>query len=176
MLMGFCILIPFAFLTTYATQELHIPYSGAASLLAVIAVAGICGKLLLARLSDTLGRVKMMMLCGAFTGVGGLGMALVSGHFGLALFAAVFGIGYGAIWPLYAAASRDFFPQERAGSVVGLWTVYLGIGSIVSPILAGWTIDRSGGYFQAFMLIAISGVTAMLLLIPIINHRREGKP
>jgi MFS family permease len=167
MLLSFCILIPFTFLATYAAQELLIPYKSATGLVAVIAVAGVFGKLGLGPLSDTAGRIKVMMLCGALTAAGGLGIVYAQGFSVLILFTAIFGIGYGTIWPVYAAAARDFFSKEYAGAVVGLWTLYHGIGSMLSPIIAGWTIDATGGYVWAFVLAVISAVMSVLLLIPV---------
>jgi MFS family permease len=168
MLLSFSILIPFAFLATYATQELLIPYKSATVLVAVIGVTGAIGKLVLGHISDIAGRIWVMMLCGVLTAAGGLGMAYVQGFSWLILFTAVFGIGYGTIWPVYAAAARDFFSKEYAGSVVGLWTLYHGIGSILSPLISGWTIDATGSYVWAFFLTVISGVMSVLLLIPIL--------
>ena len=167
LLLSFSILIPFTFLTTYATQELMIPYKSATGLVAVIAVVGAFGKLVLGHLSDKVGRIRVMMLCGAFTAVGGLGLASTQGFFELILFAAIFGVGYGTIWPVYAASSRDFFSKDYAGSVVGLWTLYHGIGSMLSPIIAGWTIDATGSYVWAFILVMISSAISLLLLLPI---------
>ena len=174
MLIAFSILIPYTFLTTYATQELHIPYKSATGLIAVIAIAGIFGKLVLGHISDIVGRLRVMMLCGVFTAAGGLGMAFGQGFSMLAFSAAVFGIGYGAIWALYAASARDFFPKEHTGSVIGLWTLYLGIGSILSPVMAGWIIDSSGGYRGAFVLVTVSAVAASLLLVPMHGEKSSG--
>ena len=168
MLLSFSILIPFAFLATYANEELLIPYKSATLLVAVIGVTGAFGKLVLGHLSDIAGRIWVMMLCGVLTAAGGLGMAYVQGFSWLILFTAVFGIGYGTIWPVYDAAARDFFSKEYAGSVVGLWTVCHGIGSMLSPLIGGWTIDVTGSYGWAFLLTAISGVMSLLLLIPIL--------
>ena len=171
MLIAFSILIPFAFLATYATQELHIPYKSATGLIAVVAIAGVFGKLVLGHISDIVGRLRVMMLCGVFTAAGGLGMAFGQGFSMLVLSAAVFGIGYGAIWAVYAASAQDFFPREHTGSVIGLWTLYLGIGSILSPVMAGWIIDSTGGYRGAFVLVTASAVMASLLLVPM--HREK---
>jgi predicted MFS family arabinose efflux permease len=171
MLIAFSILIPYAFLATYANQELSISYKSAAGLIGIIAVAGVFGKLVLGYISDRVGRIRVMMLCGVFTAVGGLGMALGQGFSLLVLSTAVFGVGYGAIWALYAASARDFFPVEQTGSVIGLWTLYLGIGSILSPVLAGWIIDSTGGYRGAFFLVTLSGVLASLLLLPVLGEK-----
>jgi MFS family permease len=167
LLISFSILIPFAFLTAYATQELKIPYQSAAGLVAVIGFAGAIGKLVLGHISDMAGRIKVMMLCGVLTAVGGLGLAYAQGFIVLILFTAVFGVGYGTIWPVYAASARDLFSKDYSGSIVGLWTLYHGLGSILAPVFAGWTIDATGTYVWAFILTVISGAMSLLLLLPL---------
>jgi MFS family permease len=143
------------------------PYEAATRLIAVIAIAGVFGKLLLGHLSDTLGRIRVMILCGALVATGCLGMAYFQRYVTLILFTSVFGIGYGAIWPVYAASAADYFSRRSAGSVVGLWTIYLGIGSVISPVMTGWTIDVTGGYVWAFILAMISAAISSLLLLPL---------
>lgn len=172
LLISFSILIPFTFLTTYATQELEIPYQSAAWLVALIGIAGAIGKLFLGHLSDKAGRVKVMMLCGLLTGSGGLGMAYAPGFSLLFVATIVFGVGYGTIWPVYAASSRDLFSDECSGSIVGLWTVYHGLGSVLAPIFAGWTIDSTGTYLWAFILVVISSALSLLLLFPLMKAEK----
>jgi MFS family permease len=167
LLISFSILIPFVFLTAYATQELRIPYASAAGLVAVIGVAGAVSKLILGHISDIVGRIKVMMLCGILTAVGGLGLAYAQNFIMLILFTCVFGAGYGTIWPVYAASARDLFSKEYSGTIVGLWTVCHGLGSILAPVFAGWVIDTTGTYVWAFVLTVISGAISSLLLLPL---------
>jgi MFS family permease len=167
LLISFSILIPFAFLPAYATQELKIPYQSAGGLVAVIGVAGAIGKLVLGHISDIAGRIKVMMLCGVLTAVGGLGLAYAQDFTVLILFTAVFGVGYGTIWPVYAASARDLFSKDYSGSVVGLWMLCHGLGSILAPVFAGWTIDATGTYVWAFILTVISSAISLLLLLPL---------
>jgi MFS family permease len=174
LLISFSILIPFLFLTVYAIQELKISYSSAAAFLAVAGVAGAIGKLILGPISDFVGRVKVMMLCGVLIAAGGLGFAYAREFVVLMVFTAVFGVGYGTIWPVFAASARDFFPKEYAGSIVGLWTVFHGLGSIVAPVLAGWTIDATGTYYWAFILTVTSAILSSLLLLPLLEG--DGRP
>ena len=108
-----------------------------------------------------------MMLCGALVAAGCLGMAYFQRYLILVLCTFVFGIGYGAIWPVYAASAVDFFSKGSAGAVVGLWTIYLGVGSMLSPVVTGWTIDATGGYVWAFLLAVIGAAISLLLLLPI---------
>jgi MFS family permease len=150
-------------------QELMIPYQSAAGLVALIGVVGAIGKLVLGHLSDNVGRIKIMMLCGVLTAIGGLGMAFAQGFVFLFVSTVVFGVGYGTIWPVYAASSRDLFSHDYSGSIVGLWTLYHGIGSVLAPVFAGWTIDATGTYVWAFILVAISSALSLLLLFPLVK-------
>jgi MFS family permease len=164
---SFSILIPFTFLISYATQKLMIPYASATSLLLVIAVVGAIGKLILAYVSDRAGRIEIMMLCGLLTAFGSLGMAYGHALSTLCLFSAIFGIGYGTIWAVYAACARDLFPGDYSGSIIGCWTLFHGLGSIIAPVLSGWTIDRSGTYTWAFILAVSGSLVSLLLLLPV---------
>jgi MFS family permease len=81
----------------------------------------------------------------------------------------IYGMGYGAVWPLYAAAASDFFPKSKAGSIVGIWTVFLGGGFIVAPVLCGWTIDVTGSYIWTFLMGVCSGLLSALFLTPLLK-------
>lgn len=173
LLVGFSVLIPYTFLSTYALTDLKISYENATRLLAVIAIMGIAGKLTFGTLSDKIGRIRMMVLGSVFLAAGSLGMAF-STRPSIVLFTAVFGVGYGSVWPLYAAAAQDYFTKKYAGSVIGLWTVCLGIGSIIAPVLGGWSIDKTGSFEAAFILGFICAVISFLLLLMVPRSVQAG--
>ncbi len=167
LLVGFTVLVPYTFLSAYAKQSLGFPYAFATRLITVMAACGMAGKLVLGMLSDTAGRVRVMMLCSLAMGTGSLAMAYSPHPWMLYGAAGTFGVGFGAVWPVYAAAAPDFFPTQLAGSVIGLWTLFLGVGSILSPVVCGWTIDCTGGYTWAFVLGLISAMGSCMFLIPV---------
>jgi len=109
------------------------------------------------------------MLCGLLTASGTLGMAYAHKFSMLFIFSGIFGIGYGTIWAVYAASARDLFPKSYSGSVIGLWTLYHGLGSMISPVLSGWIIDATGTYVWAFILAMSCSFLSLLLLLPIIK-------
>lgn len=163
---GFAIIIPFTFLTTFASQELDFTYTGAARLVMAIGVSAVIGKILLGSFSDRIRRIYIMMLCAVLIAGGCAGMAY-GGGWVLVSFTVIFGVGYGAVWSMYAASASDYFSKELAGTVVGLWTLYLGIGSTISPVIAGWLGDHTGTLLWSFMLAAAGGMVSLILLIPI---------
>ena len=172
LMVGFAVLVPYTYLSTYAVEILGFPYSASARFITTIAVAGLVGKLFLATLSDTLGRIAVMMMCCICMALGCGGMLIFSAGLGIYGACIVFGLGFGAVWPVYAAAAPDFFPKDSAGSVIGLWTVFLGVGSIVSPILCGWTIDLTHRYDWTFALGISAALAAVIFLMPGLSKKR----
>lgn len=168
LLVGFNVLVPFTFLPVYTRESLGLPYASATRFVAIIALCGIGGQLTLGMLSDAWGRIRVMKLCGVIMGLGCLAMVLARQPWVLYGCTGLYGLGYGAVWPVYGAAASDFFSKAHTGGIVGLWTVFLGVGSIVSPVVCGWTIDAGGGdYTWALSLGLISGILSAVVLLAV---------
>jgi MFS family permease len=165
---GIAITVPFTFLSTYAVQELSYSSIIAANVMTVLGIGAIASKLIIGPISDKTGRLKMMLLCGFFIGLGVLGMSF---HNIITLFIAVFifSLGYGAIWAMYAAAASDYFDRESSGTIVGIWTVFLGIGLALAPVISGWLADVTGTLTWSFVLGGTGGILSVILLIPLLK-------
>jgi MFS family permease len=172
LLVGFNVLIPYTFLPVYARDALQLSYPASTRFVGIIALCGVAGQLTLGPLSDRVGRLRVMIICGLVMGLGCLAMALARNPSHLYAATAFYGCGYGAVWPVYAAAASDFFPKDHTGGVVGLWTFLLGLGSIFSPVICGLTIDVTGEYRWALLLGLLSGILSGVLLF-VLNARRR---
>lgn len=170
---GFAIIIPFTFLNTYACKELAMPYETAGFLITLTGIGGLVGKLTLGPLSDTFGRAVILLVCAALVTAGALGMAYSTGV-ALQVVTFLFGVGYGACWGMYAACASDYFSKKSVGAILGTWSLYLGIGSFVAPIVSGWAADRSGTLQSAFIVAACGGVASLLLLLPLLKTEKQG--
>lgn len=167
LLIAFSVLIPLTFTITFAVQELMLPYHVAARLITVMAASSIIGKLILGFFSDALGRINTMIVCGILVAIANLGIVYFPGLSAIYLSMAIFGFGQGAIWPLYALCASDYFPERSTGFIVGLWTLFFGFGSILSPIVSGWIADLTGRFMGSFLLAIVTAIISLLLLIPI---------
>jgi MFS family permease len=170
---GFNVIIPYTFVPVYAKEALGLPYSTTTRFVAIMALSGIAGQLTLGPLSDTVGRIRVMMICGVIMALACLGLALSAQPWMLYVFSSCFGYGYGAVWSAYGAAASDFFPKAHTGGIVGLWTFLLGVGSVISPVACGWTIDATGGYVWAFVLGLFSGLLSAMVLAAVGAQRRR---
>jgi len=165
---GFSIIVPFTFISTYAVQELSLSYDSATRLITIIGVGGVTGKLLLGPISDKWGRITILVISAILIAGGNLAMAYSRG-WALIAFTFIFGLGYGACWSMYAACASDFFSKQAAGKIIGLWTVYLGTGTMLSPIIAGWIADTTGTLMWSFLIAMAGGIASLLLLLPMLR-------
>jgi MFS family permease len=86
-----------------------------------------------------------------------------------------FGFFYGAIWPMYGACARDFFPKEMTGRVFGLMTIFYGLGAMSSPPLTGYLADITGTFRWSFGLGASMALIAALCIRLISGREVSGK-
>lgn len=169
LLTGFAVMVPLTFLVTYANQDLSFSYEAATRLIVITGASAIAGKIILGYVSDKVRRKYILVLCGLLITAGCAGTAWLSGP-AFYLSVALFGVGYGAVWALYAACASDYFDRSLSGIIVGLWTVFLGVGLTLSPIIAGWLADITGGLTWSFIVAGIGGLVSVFFLVPL------GKP
>ena len=161
---GFSVLIPLTFITTYAVQELTVRYDEATRLITIIGVTSLVGKLVLGSLSDVVGRIKAIIICQIMIAIGSLGVIYSPNLFTVQLSVALYGFGQGAIWPLYALCAPDYFSKSSTGLIVGFWTLFLGVGFMISPVIAGWIADVTGRFMWSFMLAVVTSIISTVLL------------
>jgi MFS family permease len=153
------------FIVTYGVIELSIPYPVASLFISVIAFSGVIGGFLLMILSDYIGRKKSLMIIQTIVMVGILFILLAGHHISLMLLGTgIFGFVYGAIWPMYGACARDYFPKDVSGTVFGLMTIFYGVGAMVSPVLTGLLADVTGTFRWSFGLGALASLMAAVLI------------
>jgi MFS family permease len=173
MLASFAIMIPLTFVKSYAHVELGLEQAASTTLFTIIGFVGIIGALTIPILSDRIGRRLALMACNAITAAGLLGSAVLArprNYFDVALCNAVIGIGYGAMWPLYAALVKDIYCWGVMGSITGLWTLLCGIGLLTSPTIGGFVADSYSSYRPAYMVGFVTAL-ASIVLIAVLGFR-----
>jgi len=153
------------FIITYGAMELQIPYRVASIFITVISFSGVFGGILLMGLSDYIGRRKSLVIIQTSIGMSILfAMGARNCIFSLMLGMGCFGFLFGAIWPMYAACVRDYFPKEVTGTVFGLLTIFYGIGTMLSPAITGYLADLTGTFRWSFGLGAFTCFVSALLI------------
>ncbi len=163
------------FIVTYGTLELNISYRISSLFITLIAFSGVAGGFILTTISDYIGRKRSLIIIQSSITMG-IFLILWSGnHISYLIFATLFfGFLYGAIWPLYATCVRDYFPRDMAGTILGLLTIFYGVGVMISPFLTGYIADTTGTFRWAFFLSGL-GSLCSAFIIGCLEKKNVGK-
>ena len=153
------------FIVTYGVVELKIPYPVASTFISVMALASIVGGFTFMALSDFIGRARSLVILQSLLATAILLVILSKGNISLLTVGiGWFGFIYGPIWPMYAACARDYFPKQASGTVIGLLTLFYGVGAMVGPMIGGHLTDLMGTFKWSFGLGAFASLFAGVLI------------
>jgi MFS family permease len=120
--------------------------------------------LLLGRMVDWLGEVKLSRLGLLLLGAGVLGMPLARNLWMLAIAVALIPLGTAFTFPCVTAMlSRVISPRER-GLYMGMQQTYGGVARVIAPLFFGWSFDTLGVSSPYFFASAF--IVATILLSP----------
>jgi MFS family permease len=122
-------------------------------------------------LADVFKKKYVMAFSIFLLGVGTLLFRFIDGSsFVLTLaFAITLGFGMGGFMPLRPPIIREYFGTQSFGTIFGLTSIFITIGAITSPPIAGWVYDTLGTYDPIWLLLGgltMVGATVMLILPP----------
>ena len=130
--------------------------------------------LLLGRMVDWLGEVKLSRLGLLLLAAGVLGMPLSQNLWMLGIAVALIPLGTAFTFPCVTALlSRVISPRDR-GLYMGMQQTYGGVARIIAPLFFGWSFDTLGVSSPYFFASAF--IVATLLLSPQITQVAKKKP
>ncbi|MBT3226167.1 MAG: MFS transporter [Deltaproteobacteria bacterium] len=153
---GFCIfcvgliithLVPFA-------RDTGLSPMSAASLLTIMGLCSIVGRLTAGFFSDRIGANRVLFSGLLLQGIMILWLSQMSSLKMFYLFAALFGVAYGGNLVMVPRLTATIFGVKSMGAIFGGLSVADGIGFALGPLLAGYLFDISGTYNDAFLITA----------------------
>jgi MFS family permease len=118
----------------------------AVTIYSVEGLAGLGGRVLFGLSGDRFG-AKRVLVIGLFAQALGAGAYFFVRQLGeFYAVAAVFGLIYGGVMPLYAVIAREYFPMRIMGTVFGAAAVFSSLGMALGPAVGGWIFDTTGSY------------------------------
>ena len=143
----------------------------AASTVAVFTILSGIGRLGTGFLLDRFDKRLVVVGLLACDLVGLLVLVNVSSYWMVVPFALCFGIGFGGMLPTRNVLIRDSFGARRFASIYGMMgSVTVGFG-IVAPLLVGWSMDLTGSYRPAFLIVA--ALIAIAVPLPLLLKRYQ---
>lgn len=149
----------------------------AASVLSMANLGNAFGNFSTGRINDVIGS-RLSMVGGMFIMLIGLLLLLfVTGDrvWVCYVFAVIFGLGWGGTAMLRSALVADLFGLHSHGTITGAILLVSNIGGSLSPLIAGYIFDVSGGYQIAF-LISISTIIIALIMALLLKYKIVSNP
>ena len=159
LLYSFCLLLVLTHIVRHAI-DMGIPAMEAAVILSLIGGSNIAGRLLMGRVSDSLGRKATAITCALLTAGALTSLIWAQELWMLYLVGIVCGFSFGGLDPPVTALIGDSFGLRNIGVIMGTLNIAWGIGAATGPAIGGLIFDVTGSYATAFSI----GATAMLVV------------
>ena len=158
-----------------------IPYSQAlgetpmlaAAVLSTLTGASILGRVVVGIASDRIGRRKALVLCTFSEGTMLLWLLATSSTWSLFVFGILFGFFYGGHAPQLPALIGEILGFENMGAILGIVSLFWGLGSAIGPFVTGYIFDVTGSYNIGFMISSalIFSSSAIGFFIKALNNK-----
>ncbi|MDP2647575.1 MAG: MFS transporter [Desulfobacterales bacterium] len=155
--------------------DLGIEPMNAALILSLIGAASIAGRIVVGRISDTIGR-KIPAVASALVQAGALTFLIWTQDLWVFyLVAAIFGFSWGGLSSQVTVLVSDVFGMDDIGTIMGIIGVGWTIGAAIGPAVGGLVFDASRSYAGAFAFGAANMLFATLIaaLIRTVPRRAE---
>lgn len=168
--------IPILHYIPYAS-DLGLAAQRTALLVTIGGLSNVLGRTGMGALSDWIGGKPTLLICLVVqTLMVGWALTFTSWPAWI-VFAILFGISSGGVFPLYPAITRSYFGAAGTGGIFGLQlflsTVF---GMAVGPLLGGYLFDRSKTYEMAFLTSIAMGALSVILLLTVRAPRLKAMP
>ncbi len=142
-------------LAPHLVQQLGISLEAAGSIVALLLILSIAGRLIGGFLADRTSKRMLLAACMLSHTIGLLMLAYASSMVQVYLFTVFHGIAWGARSTIQHAIRGEYFGRKSIGLILGLASVIVTVASVSAPIFAGWLADIRGDYRLAFTILAV---------------------
>lgn len=133
----------------------------AASIMGLVGLASLPGRLILNLLSDRLGPQRLLGVCLVMQAIGVIVLVRATSVGWLRAYVVTYGAAFGALSPLRAAVMADHFGRRAYGAITAVQGVPVALCAGLGPVAAGWLYDQAPqGYTLSLWLCVAAFVLA----------------
>jgi MFS family permease len=123
----------------------------AATVFGAAGFAALSGRVLCGLIADRVGAKPTLLVGLAIQAVAISLYLVVHDAWSFYALAALFGLSYGGVMPLYAVLVREYFGGRIMGTMFGAVAMISTLGMAIGPWGGGWLYDAFGGYFWLYV-------------------------
>jgi MFS family permease len=174
--------IQFLWLYCQQTVAVHIvPYAieigiaeiAAASILSVLAVFNIAGRISVGFISDKLGIRHTLSFCLILLTIAVGWLYFAEEIWAFYVFAFVFGLAYGCIAPMHMLVSSELFGLKSLGVIFAVIGLYGTIGGALGPAFMGYIFDATGSYNMILVALPFICLIATFLGLVLVKYKSK---
>jgi MFS family permease len=141
---------PIFHMVSYAI-DCGVPSMTAATVFGITGLASLSGRIVCGLIADRVG-AKQTLVAGLAIQALAVSLYVVThGTIGFYALAALFGLAFGGVMPLYAILVREYFGAQVMGTAFGTVAMISTLGMAVGPWAGGWLFDTFGSYFWLYI-------------------------
>jgi MFS family permease len=176
MCFGFAYMIYLTFFQRRLTVDLGLSNVAAGNLFLLVGIASIVCGFLWGAVSDRIGRGRALALNLLLQASGAALLAWATSTPGLVISALCSGLAAVAVPGIVGAGCGDRFGPLLASTSLGFVTVFLGLGQVIGPYVAGRLADSFGTLEYSYLLSGAVYLVAMSLAIAIRDPKALPRP
>jgi MFS family permease len=123
----------------------------AATVFGVTGLASLSGRIVCGLIADRIGAKQTLVVGLAVQALAVSLYVVTKGTVGFYALAAMFGLAFGGVMPLYAILVREYFGAKIMGTAFGTVAMVSFLGMAIGPWAGGWLFDTFGSYFWMYI-------------------------
>jgi len=159
---GFCLFSIMVHIVPHAT-DLGISTANAATILSIIGISSIVGKVGMGYVIDRMGSRLGWVIGFIIMAIALFWLTVAGEAWMFYAFAIIFGFAYGGCVSGEAPLIAELFGLSSHGVLLGVGSFIFTIGAAIGPLLAGYIFDASSSYQQAFLICGIVAILGLIL-------------
>ena len=176
-IVGCCVAmaLPLGHLVSYVRDIGH-PVTSAVQVLSVSLMAAFISRaVFVGLLADRFGGLKSLFVFSAVQGAMLAAIVSVTDLWALYVIGALFGLGYGGIFPVYAVAIREHLPLNQVGQRTGIVFMFGAVAMGFGGWIGGYLFDLTGAYTLPFLIGVGFNVVNLFIVAGLILRIRPGR-
>jgi len=158
-----CMAVPLMHLVPLM-QDRGISLEDAGSVLFVMLIVAIAGRIAFGKLADMIGAVRAYWIASCFQTVLVFFFLQIDTLQGFYLFAAIYGFGYAGVMTGILVCVRVLTPVSKRASVLGIVLFFAFMGHGIGGYQGGFFFDMTGTYTLTYANAALAGIVNLILV------------
>ena len=154
-------------------QERGMSLTEAATILSLMALIGMPGRVGFAWLGDRMDKRVVIGFCFVFQSAGIILFTLIGGTLGIIFFLVLYSPTYSGVLPLIPAMQADYFGRKWFATIRGMMAPIATISVVSGPFVMASIHDLTGSYEPAFATLGVANVLALVFVAIIRPPRGE---